>query len=105
MALDQALYRHEVQVSTKPQVHLSVNRSDDQWVFTVSDNGIGIEAKYHDVIFEVFRRLHHRHEQPGTGIGLAICRRVVQRHHGEIRVESEPGRGSQFQFTIPVLKA
>lgn len=85
-----------------PRVHVSAERNGENWILSVKDNGIGIDAKYHSTIFDVFRRLHHRHEQPGTGIGLAICRRVVNRHHGEIWVESAFGNGSTFRFTIPL---
>lgn len=87
-----------------PRVHVSAERQGDEWVFAVSDNGIGIAAKYHGRIFEIFRRLHTPQAYPGTGIGLAICRRVVQHHGGRIWVESEPGRGSAFNFTLPIGK-
>lgn len=85
-----------------PRVHISADRNDENWIVSVRDNGIGIDAAQHATIFEVFRRLHHRHEQPGTGIGLAICRKVVQHHHGDIWVESTPGHGSTFRFTVPI---
>ncbi|MFV1965948.1 MAG: MASE1 domain-containing protein [Pirellulaceae bacterium] len=85
-----------------PRVHISAKQDREAWVFSVRDNGIGIAAAHQERIFEVFRRLHHAREFPGTGIGLAICRRVVRRHHGDILVESELGRGSTFQFTIPI---
>ncbi|HQU73920.1 MAG TPA: PAS domain S-box protein [Calditrichia bacterium] len=71
------------------------------WEFFVKDNGIGIEAQYADKVFELFKRLHSRFEHPGTGIGLAICKKVIEYHKGEIRLESEPGLGATFIFTIP----
>jgi len=82
-------------------VHVSAEHSGRQWTIAVRDNGIGIEAKHHEKIFEIFRRLHSEEKYPGTGIGLAICRRIVHRHSGRIWLESEPGKGSTFYFMMP----
>jgi PAS domain S-box-containing protein len=84
-----------------PHIHISAKRSGKDWIFSISDNGIGIDPKHYEQIFEIFKRLHNQKDKPGTGIGLAVCRRVVNRHGGKIWVESEPGHGSTFHFTIP----
>ncbi|GEM_PF-2034622 len=85
-----------------PRIHVSAVRQGEEWVFSVSDNGIGIESQYANHIFEIFQRLHTRAQYPGTGIGLSVCRKIVERHGGRIWMESEPGKGTTFYFTIPI---
>lgn len=84
-----------------PRVHVSAERTGTAWTICVRDNGIGIEAKHHERVFEIFRRLHTQEQYPGTGIGLAVCRRIVKRHGGRIWVESDVGQGCAFCFTLP----
>lgn len=85
-----------------PAVHVSCDRGNGEWVFAVRDNGIGIESEYKENIFGIFKRLHTADQYSGTGIGLAICQRIVEGYRGRIWVESEPGQGSVFYFTLPV---
>jgi PAS domain S-box-containing protein len=86
--------------ASDPKVHISARETRGRWQFSIRDNGLGIESQYHDRIFGMFQRLHNRNEFSGTGIGLAICRKIVERNGGEISVSSEPGRGSTFHFSL-----
>jgi light-regulated signal transduction histidine kinase (bacteriophytochrome) len=83
-----------------PRIHISAKETDSETTFVVCDNGIGIEPRYHEQIFGIFRRLQGK-ESPGTGIGLAICKRIVEQHGGRVWVESEAGNGAKFHFTVP----
>ncbi len=84
-----------------PVVHLTAEQDQEMWTLGVKDNGIGLKSEHAERIFQPFQRLHGRNDYAGTGIGLAICKKTVQRHGGEIRVESQPGAGAHFRFTIP----
>ena len=84
-----------------PQILVVAERSGDEWIFSVQDNGVGIDPRFKEQIFGMFKRLHRWTDCPGTGMGLAICKRIVERAGGRIWVESELGRGSTFSFTVP----
>ncbi|ELZ17020.1 PAS/PAC sensor signal transduction histidine kinase [Haloterrigena salina JCM 13891] len=87
-----------------PRVHISAERAGNKWVVSVSDDGIGIDPDDQDRIFEIFQRLHSREEHDGTGIGLALCNRIVERHGGEIWIDSEPDDGTTFSFSLPAVE-
>ena len=87
--------------SAAPQIHAAAEQTPSGWIFSIKDNGIGIDPQYAHRIFEVFQRLHSSADYPGSGIGLAIATKIVERHGGHIWVESEPHHGATFFFTVP----
>lgn len=88
-----------------PQIRIRSEIKDDAWKFSFTDNGIGIDREHREMIFIIFQRLHNRQEYEGSGIGLAYCKKIVESHNGEIWVESIPGEGSTFHFTLPAIQA
>jgi chemotaxis family two-component system sensor kinase Cph1 len=90
--------------SATPLITIKAESRDGDWLFSVMDNGIGIDPQFHEKIFKIFQRLNPRERFPGTGIGLPICRRIVERHGGKIWIQSELGQGTTFYFTLPTQK-
>lgn len=87
-----------------PRIHVSAYERGNEWVFSVTDNSMGIDPKHQERIFTIFQRLHSQQEYTGTGMGLSMCKRIVERHGGDMWVESEPGKGAIFYFTLPQKK-
>ena len=85
-----------------PRIHIAAERKGDEWLFSIKDNGIGIDPQYKDRILKIFQRLHSSDEYPGTGIGLALCKKIVEYHDGTFWVESDCGKGATFYFTLPI---
>lgn len=86
-----------------PKINIDAERVGSEWVFSIADNGIGMDPQYHMKIFQIFQRLHSQEEYPGTGMGLPITKRIVERHNGRIWVESELGKGCKFFFALPAM--
>jgi two-component system, chemotaxis family, sensor kinase Cph1 len=84
-----------------PEIHVSATQKLNEWIFCVTDNGIGLDMQFADRIFDIFQRLHSRSKYEGTGIGLSICKRIIERHGGRVWIDSEPGKGSSFYFSLP----
>jgi light-regulated signal transduction histidine kinase (bacteriophytochrome) len=87
-----------------PHIDVTASSQDHHWEVSVRDNGIGFEQEYADQLFNMFKRLHTRDQYDGTGIGLAICKKIVERHGGQIWAESQPGQGAKFVFTLPAQR-
>jgi len=90
--------------NTTPAVYITATQQNDYWCISIRDNGIGIQPEYSERIFEIFQRVHSTQKYPGTGIGLATCKKIVERHNGQIWVESQLGVGTTFYFTLPGVK-
>lgn len=106
MQLFQNLISNAIKFRRKtPKIHIGAVQIENEWIFSIKDNGIGIESKYFGHLFNIFYRLHTKEEYPGTGIGLPICKKIVQRYGGKIWLESKLGVGSTFYFSIPLKKA
>jgi len=88
-------------ISAKPEIIIDAQEDEHSWTFSVKDNGIGFETKFNQKIFDIFQRLHSQSEYSGTGIGLSICKKIVERHGGKIWVNSTEGVGSTFYFSFP----
>jgi light-regulated signal transduction histidine kinase (bacteriophytochrome) len=101
--LIQNLFQNAIKFKSNenPKIHVSCAREEKGWLFSIKDNGIGIDEQYYESIFMIFQRVHPKDAYEGTGVGLSVCKRIVERHHGHIWVESELGKGSTFYFTIP----
>ena len=87
-----------------PAIHVAASQQNGNWLISVRDNGIGIDPQYFGKLFHLFQRLHNRRQYPGTGIGLAVCKRIIERHGGSIWVESQVGKGATFYFTLPATR-
>lgn len=101
MLLFQNLVSNALKFSDAPRIEIAAQQEQSAWLFSVSDNGVGFDMKYVDQLFNRFKRLHAQAQYPGTGLGLALCKRIIQRHGGEIWAESKPDIGTTVSFTIP----
>lgn len=90
--------------SAPPEIRISAEDKNGEWIMSVADNGIGIAPEHAETVFVIFRRLHTHEDYPGSGIGLAICKRIVEEQGGHIWVESQPGKGSKFNFILPMKR-